>query len=208
MFTPSAQQTPKLRFYFHLRERRENCRRAKRGLHNLVLRRGTQPALGQRLFQSRLLRTACQTDALARTELQSHAAGTGLISIDNVKNNAPQRVRAFPISPAALPPAVLPPPPTASAPLVPQPAPSLPLSPPQPLSIPTCPSPTSLLLRCLHHPGPCRTPHLPPHSPLPPSPGPSPLPHIPCPAPCSPLPAFPLLPLSMFIHIYTHTLHI
>ena len=104
---PLAGQSPLFKFYFHLGEGRENYRQAKRGLHNLVLRHGTRPAPGQWLFQSRLLRTACQTDALARTELQSHAAGTGPIAIEDIKNNAPQHVWAFPISPAALLPAVL-----------------------------------------------------------------------------------------------------
>lgn len=94
---PPSGRSPRFKFYFHLGECRENYRKAKRGLHNLVLRRGTWPAPGQWLFQSRLLRTACQTDALARTELQSHAAGTGPIAIEHIKNNSPQHVWAFPI---------------------------------------------------------------------------------------------------------------
>lgn len=38
---PSAGQSPQLNVYFHQDECRENCRQAKRGLCNLVLRRRT-----------------------------------------------------------------------------------------------------------------------------------------------------------------------
>lgn len=208
---PSAGQSPQFEFYFHSGGCRENYRQAKRGLHNLVLRCGTRLALGQRLFQSRLLRTACQTDALARTKLQSHAAGTGPIAIVHIKNNAPQHDWAFPISPTALLPAELafvPPPIPHQLLLSCQPLMKTPRH--QSLSSPTIPLPASLLLHGLLHPRPRRAP-----SPALPA---QPLVVLtrlrgslfaaPCMSPvlspCSSHPAFPLLPLPTEIQRYLH----
>lgn len=199
----------------------------RRGLRNLVLRRGTWPAAGRWLFLSWLLRTACQTDALARTEPQSHAAGTGPIAIEHVKNNAPQHAWAFPISPAALLPAALAPAsprcfcrPRSSASSFPPAVPAR--GPPgaSPGALP--PSPFAPPRRCpaAAIPGPAGRPW----PALPAQPLAvlgrlladlcfPPLPAHPRPAPCSSLPASPLPPRSaerqiyreIYIYIYTHT---
>lgn len=105
-YSPPAGQSPQFKFYFHLDKRRENNRQPERAAQPCPQARD-RLAAGRWLFPSWLLRTACQTDALARTEPQSHAAGTGPIAIEQVKNNAPQHAWAFPISPAALLPAAL-----------------------------------------------------------------------------------------------------
>lgn len=52
---------------------------------------------GHWLFQSQLLRTACQTDALACIKTPAHAAGTGPIAIKHIKNNATTACLGFPI---------------------------------------------------------------------------------------------------------------
>lgn len=56
--------------------------------------RGLSP--GRWLFQSQLLRTACQTDALACIKTPAHATGMGPIAIEHVKNNAATARLGFP----------------------------------------------------------------------------------------------------------------